>query len=58
MNDRKIGVVTSGTISPVLDAPIALGFVNREDSKSGTHVSISVRGMLIDATMGRPKLLP
>ena len=58
LNDRKIGVVTSGTISPVLDAPIALGFVNREDSKSGTHVSISVRGMLIDATMGRPKLLP
>lgn len=58
LNDRKIGIITSGTISPVLNTPIALGFVKREDSKSGTHVSISVRGMLIDATMGRPKLVP
>ena len=27
VNGKKIGIVTSGTVSPVLEKPIALGYV-------------------------------
>lgn len=58
MDGNSIGTVTSGTLSPVLDHAIALGFVRRANSKSGSSVKISIRGNLMDAVMGRPKLVP
>ncbi len=58
LGDEKIGVITSGTLSPVLDCSIALGFVKRKYMKSGPSVKISVRERKIDATMGRPKIVP
>jgi aminomethyltransferase len=39
--DREIGHVTSATISPFLDRPIALGYVQRDFIAAGTAVTVS-----------------
>jgi aminomethyltransferase len=39
-----IGEVTSGTMSPTLDEPIALGYVPTEYADAGTKVRVVVRG--------------
>ena len=43
-NGKKIGVVTSGTVSPILDKPIALAYVVYEMSKEGPEINLSIRG--------------
>lgn len=58
LDDQEIGVITSGTLSPVLDTAIALGFVKRKFMKSGPSVKISIRDRMFDAEMGRPKIVP
>jgi len=45
----KIGEVTSGTFSPSLGKPIAMGYVATEHSKEGTKVAVKVRGKLQEA---------
>ena len=42
-NDEIIGYVTSGTSSPMLEAPIAMGYLPIEKSKIGTGVCALVR---------------
>lgn len=58
LDGDKIGEITSGTLSPVLGSAIALGFVKRKYMKSGPAVKISIRDKMVDATMGRPKIVP
>lgn len=41
---REIGVVTSGTLSPSLNIPIGMGYVERDFSKTGTQFFVDVRG--------------
>ena len=41
---RPIGRVSSGTHSPTLDRPIAMGFVDADFAVVGTEVSIDMRG--------------
>ena len=43
-NEEKIGYITSGTVSPVLEKPIALGYLETAYSFEGSKVEISVRG--------------
>ncbi len=43
-NGQHTGEITSGSISPVLNKGIALGYVNSEQSQLGTIVHIEVRG--------------
>jgi aminomethyltransferase len=43
------GVVTSGTLSPCLDAGIGLAYVPAERSEVGTSLQIDVRGRIRDA---------
>jgi aminomethyltransferase len=38
------GEVTSGTLSPMLDVGIGMGYVPAESSASGTELVIDVRG--------------
>ena len=38
--DREAGKVTSATMSPALDCPLALGYLQRDFTDSGTNVSI------------------
>ncbi|MEX0700810.1 MAG: glycine cleavage system aminomethyltransferase GcvT [Planctomycetales bacterium] len=42
--DRAIGKITSGTFSPTLEKPIAMGFVPAEFSQPGTPLEVDVRG--------------
>ncbi len=44
-----IGVVTSGTHSPTLDAAIGMGYVDRRLSATGSRFDIDVRGRLVEA---------
>jgi aminomethyltransferase len=39
-----VGIVTSGTMSPTLDKPVALGYVPSEYADPGTTVGVVVRG--------------
>lgn len=42
--DEKIGEVTSGSQSPTLGTPIAMGYVARQYAAEGTIVDVDVRG--------------
>lgn len=46
---NKIGVVTSGSMSPVLNKNIGLGYVEKKYSEPGTKLSIKVRNDFISA---------
>eukprot|EP00542_Grammatophora_oceanica_P010382 CAMPEP_0194030132 /NCGR_PEP_ID=MMETSP0009_2-20130614/3725_1 /TAXON_ID=210454 /ORGANISM="Grammatophora oceanica, Strain CCMP 410" /LENGTH=411 /DNA_ID=CAMNT_0038670023 /DNA_START=45 /DNA_END=1280 /DNA_ORIENTATION=- len=44
--EQKIGEVTSGTFSPSLKKPIAMGYVETKSAKAGTDVMIKVRNKM------------
>ena len=46
---NKIGVVTSGTMSPCLKVGIGMGYVKPEFAKVGTEIYIKVRERLLKA---------
>lgn len=48
---RKIGTVTSGSFSPTLQKPIAMGYVPPEFSQPGQSLSVDVRGKMLDAVV-------
>ncbi|NLT51810.1 MAG: glycine cleavage system aminomethyltransferase GcvT [Ignavibacteria bacterium] len=50
-NGKKIGEVTSGTVSPVLEEPIALAYVESQYSEIGTKVNFLIREKEIPATI-------
>jgi aminomethyltransferase len=41
---REVGQVTSGTFSPTLGKPLAMGYVAREVSEVGTPLEVEIRG--------------
>ncbi len=49
LEGREVGVVTSGAWSPVLRAPIAMGYVKAGHALMGLKVSVEVRGRLYPA---------
>ncbi len=54
VDNEKAGHVTSGTFSPSLKKPIALGYVPRSHSKSGSAVEIEIRGKRFPAKVVKP----
>ncbi len=50
-NGKIIGKITSGTVSPVLEKPIALGYVEKEFSNEGSQVGILIRGKEVSASV-------
>ena len=46
-----IGEVTSGTYSPTLKKPIAMGYVATEYSKPGTEIQLNIRGKMQTAVV-------
>lgn len=46
---EKVGIVTSGTMSPSLNEPIGLGYVPISLSKTETKILIDIRGQLREA---------
>jgi len=43
VNGKNIGSVTSGTVSPILEKPIALGYVEKEFSRPETEIIFLIR---------------
>jgi aminomethyltransferase len=54
----QVGVVTSGTFSPCLKAPIAMGFVAPALAAEGTQLTVEVRGKLVPATVTKMPFVP
>jgi aminomethyltransferase len=48
---QPVGIVTSGTQSPTLGGPIAMGYVPAELSAPGTQLQVEIRGSLEPATV-------
>lgn len=48
-NGDEIGQVTSGTISPVIEKGIGLGYLSREYATTGTVIYVKIRNKLIPA---------
>jgi aminomethyltransferase len=40
---KKVGVITSGTVSPVIEKPIALGYVDKPLNTPGSQVAFKIR---------------
>jgi aminomethyltransferase len=53
-NGEVVGKVTSGTFSPALQKPIALGYIPRELTKIGNTVEIKIRDRLFPAVVVKP----
>ncbi len=49
VNGNHAGTITSGTVSPILEKPIALGYISVENSKEGSNVNFLIRGKEIPA---------
>ena len=56
INDKEIGVVTSGGFSSVLDMGVGMGYVNQKSFKAGTKIGINVRGSIKNAIIKKPPL--
>ena len=51
VSGKKIGTVTSGTVSPVLDKAISLGYVDAEYAFEGASVNFMIRGKEVPANV-------
>ncbi|MGC8598505.1 MAG: glycine cleavage system aminomethyltransferase GcvT [Thermoplasmata archaeon] len=56
-DNEKVGVITSGTMSPSLKIGIGLGYI-KKDIKVGETVLIDIRGKKQRAEVTKPKILP
>jgi len=56
-DDEEIGIVTSGTMSPILETGIGIGYVQKEYSKPGTEINIEARRTTINAEVKKPPLV-
>ena len=50
-DDRAVGTITSGALSPTLGYPIAMAYVHPSLSEPGTNLFIDVRGTRIPASV-------
>ena len=46
-DDRQVGQVTSGSLSPTLGEPIGMGYVETQYAATGTELDMEVRGRRI-----------
>jgi len=49
VDGKVVGHITSGTVSPILDKAIALGYVESDYSKEGNRVNFLIRGKEVPA---------
>ena len=49
LNGKTLGQVTSGTVSPMLEQGIGMGYVRTESSQPGNTIGIMIRGKEINA---------
>jgi aminomethyltransferase len=51
VNDKIVGKITSGTVSPILEKPIALAYIETEFTKVDTIVNVVIRNKEVNATV-------
>ena len=56
-NGEKIGIVTSGVHSPILEQGIGLGYVNTPYNKVGYKIQIQIRNRFMDAIITKTPFL-
>jgi aminomethyltransferase len=57
-NEEKVGIVTSGTLSPCLNTGIAMGYVKPDFREVGNTLEIIVRDKSIEAEVVKPPFVP
>jgi aminomethyltransferase len=57
-DETEAGTVTSGTFSPTLGVPIAMGYVRRDLATQGTPLALLVRGQRLPATVAALPFVP
>jgi len=55
---QHVGVVTSGTMSPILRKNVAIGYVDKPFNKMGTPLQVVVRGRAFPATTVKMPFVP
>ena len=55
---KKIGVVTSGGFSPILNAPISMGYVDAAYAEPGSGLDLMIRGQARPATVVQLPFVP
>ncbi|RLG28351.1 glycine cleavage system aminomethyltransferase GcvT [Methanosarcinales archaeon] len=55
---RKIGTVTSGTLSPCLNKGIAMGYLKQEYREPGSQLDIMIRDKPVKAKVIKPPFVP
>ena len=58
VNDRQVGIVTSGTQSPSLSKGIGLGYLTNQYTSIGTEILIDIRGKKVKAKVIKPPFVP
>lgn len=53
----EVGHVTSGTMSPTFNTPLALGYVDSRYVEKGTQLGVTVRDRVVDATVVNHRFL-
>jgi len=53
-NGEHVGVVTSGTLSPIINKGIAMGYVNQTNSQDSASVQVHVRDRCEEARITKP----
>ena len=57
-DDTQAGTVTSGSFSPTLGVPVAMGYVRRDLATEGTPLALLVRGQRLPAVVGPLPFVP
>jgi aminomethyltransferase len=55
---NEVGRITSGTFSPSLQRPIAMGYVATAHAEPGTTLKLEQRGKIFDATVTEMPFVP
>jgi aminomethyltransferase len=55
---RQIGVVTSGSFGPTVNAPVAMGYVETAFATPGTKLAVDVRGRALPASVAELPFVP
>ena len=58
VGDEKIGEITSGGFGPSVEAPVAMGYVAAEHAKTGTELTLMVRGKPRAAKVAKLPFVP
>jgi len=55
---KKVGIVTSGTLSPCLNKGIAMGYVHPDNREKDSILDIMIRGKPVKAKVVKPPFVP